>query len=160
MDIHAAQLMDLSHVVEDGMITYQGLPAPLICDYLSRHASREVYAEGPELQIGKFEIVANTGSSVESPFHRYPDGKDLSELPLSSLAHLEGVVVRISASAGRARSGVPARSAHRPPEVLQVQGASARPAAEAPTGTRAAHHQRHEPRSHPEPRTLHPSRST
>src|SRR5712664_250329 len=87
-------LIDLSHVVEDGMITYKGLPAPIICDYLSREASRKLYAEGTEFQIGKIEMVANTGTYLDSPFHRYADGKDLSQLDLSRLAHLEGIVIR------------------------------------------------------------------
>jgi arylformamidase len=68
------------------MITYKGLPAPIICDYLSREASRTRYTAGTEFQIGKIEMVANTGTYVDSPFHRYPDGKDLSQLPLESLA--------------------------------------------------------------------------
>jgi kynurenine formamidase len=91
-----SEILDLSHVVEHGMITYKGLPAPLICDYLSREASRKVYAPGVEFQIGKIEMVANTGTYIDSPFHRYADGKDLSELPLASLADLDGVVVRAS----------------------------------------------------------------
>lgn len=82
------------------MVTYKGLPAPLICDYLSREASRARYAPGTEFQIGKIEMVANTGTYVDSPFHRYPDGKDLADLPLSSLANLECVVVRIPSSHG------------------------------------------------------------
>lgn len=97
-----ARLLELSHTVEDGMITYRGLPAPLICDYLSREASREHYAEGTEFQIGKIEMVANTGTYVDSPFHRYADGKDLSEVPLSSLADLEGLLVRATDRNGRA----------------------------------------------------------
>src|SRR5690242_6415876 len=88
------QLIDLSHIVEAGMITYKGLPAPIICDYLSREASRSIYAEGIEFNIGKIEMVANTGTYVDSPFHRYAEGKDLSELPLRSLADLPGIVVR------------------------------------------------------------------
>src|SRR5258708_6382158 len=95
-------LIDLSHVVEGGMITYKGLPAPVICDFLSREASRKVYAKGTEFQIGKIEMVANTGTYVDAPFHRFENGKDLSELPLSSLAHLEGMIVRIPPAAGRA----------------------------------------------------------
>jgi arylformamidase len=87
------KLIDLSHTVEDGMITYKGLPAPIICDYLSREASRAVYAEGTEFNIGKIEMVANTGTYIDSPFHRYADGKDLSELPLESLANVEGVLI-------------------------------------------------------------------
>ena len=88
------KLIDLSHTVEDGMITYKGLPAPIICDYLSREASREHYTGGTEFHIGKIELVANTGTYVDSPFHRFEDGADLSELPLESLADLPGIVVR------------------------------------------------------------------
>jgi kynurenine formamidase len=87
-------LIDVSHPVEEGLITYKGLPAPLICDYLSREDSRKHYAPGTEFHIGKIEMVANTGTYVDSPFHRYADGKDLSQLPLSSLANLNGVVIR------------------------------------------------------------------
>src|SRR6267143_1546528 len=76
------RLIDLSHTVEHGMITYKGLPAPIVCDYLSREASRARYAEGTEFQIGQIEMVANTGTYVDSPFHRYAHGKDLSELAL------------------------------------------------------------------------------
>ena len=87
-------LIDLSHTVEDGMITYKGLPAPIVCDYLSREASRKLYAPGTEFQIGRIEMVANTGTYLDSPFHRYAEGKDLSELPLERLADLDAVVVR------------------------------------------------------------------
>ena len=89
-----SKLIDLSHAVEHGMITYKGLPAPVICDFLSREDSRKHYAPGTEFSIGKIEMVANTGTYVDSPFHRFADGIDLSELPLESLADLEGVVVR------------------------------------------------------------------
>lgn len=95
------RLIDVSHTVEHGMITYRGLPAPLICDYLSREDSRTLYREGTEFQIGKIEMVANTGTYLDSPFHRYADGVDLSELPLSSIADLEALVVRADDSAGR-----------------------------------------------------------
>jgi kynurenine formamidase len=88
------KLIDLSHTVEHGMTTYKGLPAPIICDFLSREDSRKHYTEGTEFQIGKIEMAANTGTYVDSPFHRFADGIDLSELPLESLADLEGVVVR------------------------------------------------------------------
>jgi arylformamidase len=96
------QLIDVSHTVEHGLITYKGLPAPIICDYLSREASRGHYAPGTEFYIGKIEMVANTGTYVDSPFHRFADGLDLAELPLSSLANLEALVVRLPAGAGRA----------------------------------------------------------
>jgi kynurenine formamidase len=89
------KLIDLSHEVENGMITYKGLPAPIICDFLSREDSRKHYAEGTEFNIGKIEMVANTGTYVDSPFHRFADGIDLSELPLGSLANLEGLVVHV-----------------------------------------------------------------
>ena len=88
-------LIDLSHTVEDGLITYKGLPAPVICDYLSRQASRDHYAQGTEFHIGKIEMVANTGTYLDSPFHRYADGDDLSQLRLEDLAHLEGILVRV-----------------------------------------------------------------
>lgn len=88
-----SKLIDLSHEVEHGMITYKGLPAPVICDFLSREDSRKNYADGTEFQIGKIEMVANTGTYVDSPFHRFADGIDLSELPLESLADLEGIVI-------------------------------------------------------------------
>jgi arylformamidase len=94
-----ATLIDLSHTVEHGLVTYKGLPAPVICDFLSREQSRGVYAPGTEFHIGKIEMVANTGTYVDSPFHRYADGKDLSELPLESLADLDGIVVRHSGRA-------------------------------------------------------------
>jgi arylformamidase len=87
-------LVDVSHEVEDGLITYKGLPAPVVCDFLTREQSRSLYSEGTEFYIGRIEMVANTGTYVDSPFHRYPEGKDLAELPLTSLANLEGVVVR------------------------------------------------------------------
>ncbi|MEP6571809.1 MAG: DUF3565 domain-containing protein [Gemmatimonadota bacterium] len=95
-------LVDVSHTVEAGMVTYKGLPAPIICDYLSRERSRQTYAEGTEFQIGRIDMVANTGTYVDSPFHRYEHGKDLSELPLTSLADLDCVVLRGRQRAGRA----------------------------------------------------------
>jgi arylformamidase len=94
------KFIDLSHTVEDGMVTYPGLPAPLICDYLSREQSRRHYAPGTEFQIGKIEMVANTGTYLDSPFHRFAAGRDLSALPLESLAEIPAVVIR--PSSGRA----------------------------------------------------------
>src|SRR5215208_7157643 len=95
-------LIDVSHVVESGMVTYRGLPAPLVCDFLSREASRAVYAPGTEFHIGKIEMVANTGTYLDAPFHRFADGIDVSGLPLDRVANLPGLVVRIDPSAGRA----------------------------------------------------------
>jgi kynurenine formamidase len=88
------RLIDLSHTVTHGLVTYKGLPAPIICDYLSREASRKLYAPGTEFQIGKIEMVANTGTYLDSPFHRYSDGKDLSQLELEKLANLPAIKVR------------------------------------------------------------------
>jgi kynurenine formamidase len=90
------KLIDLSHTIEHGMITYKGLPAPIICDFLSREESRQHYSAGTEFNIGKIEMVANTGTYVDSPFHRFADGIDLSELPLSRWRTL-----RVSLSARR-----------------------------------------------------------
>ena len=101
------RLIDVSHTVEHGMVTYKGLPAPIICDYLSRADSIKRYAPGTEFQIGKIEMVANTGTYVDSPFHRYADGKDLSELPLESLANLDCIVARIAPSSERAIDKLP-----------------------------------------------------
>ena len=86
--------VDLSHTIEDGLVTYKGLPAPIICDYLSRERSRDVYAPGTEFQIAKIEMVANTGTYLDCPFHRYAAGKDLSQIGPESFADLEGIVVR------------------------------------------------------------------
>lgn len=92
-------LIDLSHVVEDGMTTYKGLPGPRICDYWSREHSRRFYDDGSTFQIGRIDMVANTGTYLDSPFHRYEDGADLAALGLERLAALEGVVVRSDAQA-------------------------------------------------------------
>jgi kynurenine formamidase len=83
------------------MITYRGLPAPLICDFLSREQSRSHYAAGTDFHIGKIEMVANTGTYLDSPFHRFAHGKDLSQLPLHRLADLESIVIRFDRGKGR-----------------------------------------------------------
>lgn len=88
--------IDVSHTVEHGMTTYKNFPGPVICDWLSREASRAKYEPGTEFQIGKIEMIANTGTYVDAPFHRYANGKDLSELPLESLANLDCVVIRVA----------------------------------------------------------------
>ena len=87
-------LIDLSHVIEEGMTTFKGLPGPHLCDYWTREASAGNYDDGSTFQIGRIDMVANTGTYVDSPFHRYAEGKDLAELPLESLADLDGLVVR------------------------------------------------------------------
>lgn len=89
--------IDLSHTVEHGMITYKGLPAPVISDFMSREASRSHYEAGTEFNIAKIDMVANTGTYLDSPFHRYARGKDLAHLALESLANVDGLVVHSSA---------------------------------------------------------------
>jgi arylformamidase len=96
------RFVDLSHAIEHGMTTYPGLPGPVICDYLSRVASRERYAPGVEFQIGKIEMVANTGTYLDAPFHRYADRQDLSQLSLEALTDLDTVLVRIPPDTARA----------------------------------------------------------
>ena len=105
------------------MVTYKGLPAPLICDFLSREASRAIYSAGTEFHIGGIDMVANTGTYVDSPFHRYADGKDLSELPLESAGpsrrHRGGLPRRVgTATSGgveAAGQGCPAANRMGPP---------------------------------------------
>ncbi|MGG6230462.1 cyclase family protein [Tenacibaculum sp. SDUM215027] len=88
-------LIDLSHTIEDGLVTYKGLPAPVICDYLSREESKQLYEKGTEFQIGKIEMVSNTGTYVDSPFHRFKNGKDLSEIGLESFSNLDSIVIKV-----------------------------------------------------------------
>lgn len=94
-NVETDMLIDLSHTIEHGLVTYKGLPAPIICDYLSREASRQFYEEGTEFQIGKIEMVTNTGTYLDCPFHRYENGKDLSEIGLECFADLEAIVIHI-----------------------------------------------------------------
>jgi arylformamidase len=89
------QLIDLSHTIENGLITYKGLPAPVICDYLSREDSKKNYAEGTSFQIGKIEMVSNTGTYIDCPFHRFENGNDLNDTPLEHFAELKGTVLRM-----------------------------------------------------------------
>ena len=87
--------IDLSHTIEDGLVTYKGLPAPVICDHLSREDSRERYGPGTEFQIGRIDMIANTGTYLDTPFHRYADGHDLSGVTLEQVTGLDGVIVRV-----------------------------------------------------------------
>jgi kynurenine formamidase len=93
---------DLSHVIEDGMITYPGLPVPQIKPDSVSSVSRGSYAPGVEFRIGEVTICGNTGTYLDSPYHRYPDADDLSELPLGKLAELDGVRVDVTGSDQRA----------------------------------------------------------
>ena len=93
------RLIELNHIIEDGMVTYKGLPAPVICDYWSREASRANYAEGTEFQMGRIDMVSNTGTYLDTPFHRYADGDDLSDVSLDRVTHLSGIVIASQAHA-------------------------------------------------------------
>ena len=93
------RLIELSHVIEDGMTTYKGLPGPHICDYWSREASAAHYDDGSTFQIGRIDMVANTGTYLDAPFHRLADGDDLAGVGLERIAALPGLAVRAEATA-------------------------------------------------------------
>jgi len=93
-DQTASRLVDLSHVITEGMVTYKGLPGPHLCDFWTREDSAKNYDDGSSFQIGRIDMVANTGTYLDAPFHRYAEGADLADLPLPSLADLPGIVVR------------------------------------------------------------------
>ena len=93
-DRDTERLVDLSHLIVDGMITYKGLPGPHICDFWSREDSAANYDDGSSFQIGRIDMVANTGTYLDAPFHRYEDGPDLAGLDIGQLAALPGIVVR------------------------------------------------------------------
>jgi arylformamidase len=97
------RLVELSHVIRAGMITYPGLPGPEITPHLTRQASREHYAPGTEFAIDRITMVGNTGTYLDAPYHRYADGADLSAIPLARTAGLPAVVVRVT---GAERPGI------------------------------------------------------
>lgn len=92
---HPTTFLDLSHTIENGLITYKGLPAPIICDYLSREESKKIYEPGTTFQIGKIEMVTNTGTYLDCPFHRYEHGKDLSQVELERFVDLDAVCIKV-----------------------------------------------------------------
>ena len=96
-------LIDLSHTIFDGLVTYKGLPAPIICDYLSRENSKTFYEEGTEFQIGKTEMVTNTGTYLDCPFHRFEHGKDLSQIALEQCAELDAITINTKDAAAIGR---------------------------------------------------------
>jgi arylformamidase len=93
-NLEEKRIVDLSHVIEHGMTTYPGLPGPRICDFWTREGSSANYDDGSSFQIGRIDMVANTGTYLDSPFHRFADGNDLAQLPLGSLADLPAIVIR------------------------------------------------------------------
>ncbi len=102
LNTQAHTLVDLSHAIEDGVVYYKGLPAPVICDYLSREDSRARYEPGTEFQIGRVELITNTGTYIDCPFHRYADGRDTASMPLERFVDQPALVVRAAAREGRA----------------------------------------------------------
>jgi len=96
------QLIDLSHTITEQTISYKGLPAPIICDYLSREDSKGTYADDTTFQIGKIEMVGNTGTYIDCPFHRYEDGKDLAQMPLERFVDLPAVLIEAPYQSGLA----------------------------------------------------------
>lgn len=91
----SSMYIDLSHTIENGLITYKGLPAPIICDYLSREASKDLFEEGTTFQIGKIEMVSNTGTYIDCPFHRFEHGKDLSEIKIECFTDLKAMTISV-----------------------------------------------------------------
>lgn len=102
MPDRARRLIDLSHAVTDGMTTNPSVPPPSLSEYLSRTASRSHYAPGTEFHIGRIEMVGNTGTYIDAPWHRFADGADLAELPLEATADLPAVVIDVAERSGRA----------------------------------------------------------
>jgi len=100
------KFIELCHIIEDGMLTYAGLPGPIVSDHMSREASREHYAPETSFQIGKIEMVANTGTYIDAPFHRYETGSDLSELDIAAVANLDGLVIQVNKVARAIRPDV------------------------------------------------------
>lgn len=97
----ARRVVDLSHVISEGLITYPGLPAPTFTPHLTREASRERYAPGTEFAMDVITMIGNTGTYLDSPWHRYGDGADLAGLDLATLVDLPAEVFHLT-DVGRA----------------------------------------------------------
>jgi len=97
----ARRLLDVSHEIEAGMITYPGLPGPEVSDHLSREASEGRYAAGTTFHIAKVSLIANTGTYVDSPFHRFSDREDVGVLGLETVADVPGLVIDATSRRGR-----------------------------------------------------------
>lgn len=89
------KLIDLSHTIENSLTTYKGLPPPIICDYLSREDSKKIYESPDEFHIAKIQMVGNTGTYMDCPFHRYEDGKDFSQLLLENFVDVDGILISV-----------------------------------------------------------------
>jgi kynurenine formamidase len=96
------RIVDLSHRIESGLITYPGLPAPAVSDFWSRESTRGKYAEGTTFQIGRVDMIANTGTYLDAPFHRFAEGSDVAGLALERLVDLPGLAIDATPASGRA----------------------------------------------------------
>jgi kynurenine formamidase len=95
------KLVELNHVLEDGMMAYPGLPQPKIGAFRDHQESRPFYKDQAEFYLGKVDMVCNLGTYLDSPFHRYPDGTDLSQIPLKMVAGVPGVIFDAAVSSNR-----------------------------------------------------------
>ncbi len=98
------KFVELNHVLEDGMAAYPGLPSPKIGAFLDHERSRDHYASKAEFYLGKVDMVCNLGTYLDSPFHRYPEGADLSRIPLEAVAGIPGIALDATAAADRSIS--------------------------------------------------------
>jgi kynurenine formamidase len=94
--------VDLSHEIVDGMTTHPGIPAPSITTFLTHEASTARYAPGTTFEIGRIDLVANTGTYLDTPAHRFPGGHDLADLTLERVVDLDGVLVDCRGATERA----------------------------------------------------------
>ena len=95
------RLVDVSHVIESGMVTYKGLPARPVCDFVSRERSRSHYAPGVDFRTDRIEMVAKTGTHLAAPFHRYADGARVARLAeaTASFSRTRECFVQVTGSA-------------------------------------------------------------
>ena len=100
-----ARYVELSHVIRAGLVTYPGLPAPSITPHLTREASKNSYAPGTQFAMDVITMIGNTGTYLDSPFHRYQNGRDLAGLSLDTLVDQSAEVFHLHDSKGR---GIPA----------------------------------------------------
>ena len=84
------------------MVTYPGLPVPEIHAVLDRATSAGRYAPGVTFQIDLITLCGNTGTYMDSPFHRWEDGADLAALPPERLIDLPAVRIDVTGSATQA----------------------------------------------------------
>lgn len=102
------RVVDLTHRIRAGLVTYPGLPAPTIEPFLTREDSRARYAPGTEFAMDIITMVGNTGTYLDSPFHRYAKGPDLAGLDLSTMVDLPANVFHLTDAWAPERRGITA----------------------------------------------------